>query len=58
MQIILVTVPRYFSDGLDKIDHIELFENKESLFFKFTKPYSIKKVIRLFFSHLKYKLNG
>ena len=26
MQIILVTVPRYFSDGLDKIDHIELFE--------------------------------
>ena len=58
MQIILVTVPRYFSDGLDKIDHIELFENKENLFFKFTKPYSIKKVIRLFFSHLKYKLNG
>jgi hypothetical protein len=58
MQIILVTVPRYCSDGLDKIDHIGLFENRESHFFKFTKPYSITKVIRLFFTIFKYKFNG
>ena len=58
MQIILVTVPRKYSEGLDKIDDIKLFENNEELFHKFTKPYSIIKVIRLFFTLFKYKFNG
>ena len=58
MQIILVTVPRKYSEGLDKIDDIKLFESNESQFFKFTKPYSIIKVIKLFFTHFKYNLNG
>ena len=58
MQIILVTIPRKYSDGLDKIDDISLFNNNEQFFYKFTKPYSIIKVIKLFFIHLKYKFNG
>ena len=58
MQIILVTVPRKYSEGLDKIDDIKLFENNDKLLHKFTKPYSIIRVIRLFFTLFKYKFNG
>jgi hypothetical protein len=58
MQIILVTIPKKYSEGLDKIDDEKLFENNYDLFQKFTKPYSITKVIRLFFILFRYKLNG
>jgi hypothetical protein len=58
MQIILITIPRKYSEGLDKIDNIKLFQNNYELFQKFTKPYSIIKVISLFFTLFKYKFNG
>ena len=58
MQIILVTIPKKYSEGLDKIDDEKLFENNYDLFQKFTKPYSVTKVIRLFFILFRYKLNG
>jgi hypothetical protein len=58
MQIILITIPKKYSKGLDKIDNIRLFEDNEHLFFKYTKPYSIAKVIRLFFLFFKYRPNG
>jgi hypothetical protein len=57
MQIILVTIPKKYSEGLDKIDDIKLFQNNYQLYQKFTKPYSILKVIKLFFTLLRYKLN-
>ena len=58
MQIILVTIPKKFSEELSNIDNEKLFENNYELFQKFTKPYSFKNVIRLFFTLFKYKFNG
>ncbi len=58
MQVILVTIPKKYSEGLDKIEDSKLFENNYDLFQKFTKPYSITKVIRLFFILFRYKFNG
>ena len=58
MQIILITIPKKHSGGLEKIEDIGLFEDNEHLFFNFTKPYSIIKVIRLFFLFFKNKLYG
>ncbi len=58
MQIVLITIPKKYSQGLDKIDGIKLFENNFDLFRKFTKPYSIIKVIRLFYILFRYKFNG
>jgi hypothetical protein len=58
MQVILVTFPKKYSEGLDKIDDIKLFQDNFNLFQKFTKPYSIKKVFKLFFTLLRYKYSG
>jgi hypothetical protein len=58
MQVILVTFPKKYSEGLDKIDDIKLFQDNFNLFQKFTKPYSIKKVIKLFFTLLRHKYSG
>lgn len=58
MRVILVAIPKKISKELNKIDNEKLFENNFELFQKFTKPYSIIKVIRLFFTHLKHKFNG
>jgi hypothetical protein len=57
MQIILVTIPKKYSEGLYKIDNENLFEKNYEFFQKFTKPYSILKVIKLFFKLFKYKFN-
>ena len=43
---------------LNKIDNLTLFNNNYESFQKFTKPYSIVKVIKLFFVFLKHKING
>jgi len=58
MRVILVAIPKKISKELNKIDNEKLFENNFEIFQKFTKPYSIIKVIRLFFTHLKHKFNG
>ncbi|MDC0249959.1 hypothetical protein OAK18_01000 [Candidatus Pelagibacter sp.] len=58
MQIILVTIPKKLSEELHTIDNEKLFEKNYEYFQKFTKPYSIIKVIRLFFILFKYKLNA
>ena len=58
MQIILVTVPKKFSDKLCNINDEKLFEKNFELFQKYTKPYSILKTIGLFFTLFKYKFNG
>tara|TARA_B100001093_G_C26783665_1_gene995721 strand:- start:770 stop:1672 length:903 start_codon:yes stop_codon:yes gene_type:complete len=58
IQIILVALPRKFSQELDKIDDVELFNNNYNHFQKYTKPYSIVKVIKLFFIFLRHKING
>jgi hypothetical protein len=58
MQIILTTIPKKHSGGLKNIEDIGLFDDNEYLYFNFTKPYSIIKVIRLFFLFFKNKLNG
>ena len=58
MQIILVTIPKKFSKELNNIDNEKLFEKNYEHFQKFTKPYSIIKVIRLFFTLFKYRLNA
>lgn len=58
MQIVLVTIPKKYSEGLDNIDDVKLFQNNFDIFQKFTKPYSIIKVIRLFFILFSYKFNG
>jgi hypothetical protein len=55
-QIILISLPKKYSEELDKINHEKLFDNNQENFQKFTKPYSIIKVVRLFFIYLKYKL--
>ena len=58
MQIILVAIPKKYSEKISNIDNAKLFDDNYDLFQKFTKPYSIIKVIKLFFIHFKYKLNG
>jgi hypothetical protein len=58
MQITLVTIPKKCSGELYNIDNEKLFENNYKLFQEFTKPYSIIKVIRLFFTLFRYKFNG
>ena len=58
MQIILVTIPKKFSEKLQYIDNDKLFENNYELFQKFTKPYSIVKVVKLFFTLFRYKFNA
>lgn len=58
MQIILVTVPKKFSDKLCNINDEKLFEKNFEIFQKYTKPYSILKTIGLFFTLFKYKFNG
>ena len=58
MQIILVTVPKKFSDKLRNINDEKLFEKNFEIFQKYTKPYSILKTIGLFFTLFKYKFNG
>ena len=58
MRVILVAIPKKISKELNKIDNEKLFENNFEIFQKFTKPYSIIKVIRLFFTHLNHKFNG
>lgn len=58
MQIILVTIPKRLSENLSNIDNENLFENNYELFQKFTKPYSIIKTIKLFFTLFTYKFNG
>ena len=39
-------------------DFVKLFDNNQEDFQKFTKPYSIVKVIKLFFIYLSHKLKG
>ena len=58
MQITLVTIPKRFSEKLCNIDDENLFEKNYEHFQKFTKPYSIIKTIKLFFTLFKYKFNG
>ena len=58
MQIIIVTTPRKNFKEIIDFNEEELLRNKYSYFQKFTKPYSIIKVIELFFIHLRYKLYG
>ena len=58
IQLILVALPKNFSKELDEIGDKELFDNNYDRFQKFTKPYSIVKVIKLFFVFLKHKING
>ena len=57
-QLILVALPKKLSKELDEIDELKLFNNNYESFQKFTKPYSIVKVIKLFFVFLKHKING
>jgi len=58
IQLILVALPKKFSKELDEIDEVKLFNNNYVHFQKFTKPYSIIKVIKLFFIFLKHKIHG
>ena len=58
MQIILVTIKKKCSEELCNIDNEKLFEDNYELFQKFTKPYSIIRVIKLFFTLFRYKFNG
>ena len=58
IQLILVALPKKFSEELDQINEVKLFDNNYERFQKFTKPYSIIKVIKLFFVFLKHKING
>ena len=58
IQLILIALPKKFSRDLDEIGDKELFDNNFERFQKFTKPYSIVKVIKLFFVFLKHKING
>ena len=58
IQLILVALPKKFSKELDEIGEKELFDNNYEHFQKFTKPYSIVRVIKLFFVFLKHKING
>ena len=58
IQLILVALPKKFSEELDQINEVKLFNNNYERFQKFTKPYSIIKVIKLFFVFLKHKING
>ena len=57
-QIILISVPKKYSKELDEINDVKLFDNNQEDFQKFTKPYSIVKVIKLFFIYLNHKLKG
>ena len=57
-QIILISLPKKYSEELDKINDVKLFDNNQENFQNFTKPYSIVKVIKLFFIYLNQKLNG
>ena len=58
IQLILVAVPKKYSEELDQINDVKLFDGNNEMFEKFTKPYSIVKVIKLFFIYLKHKLKG
>ena len=58
MEIILITIPKKYANGLDKIDDVKLFQDNFDYFQKFTKPYSIVKVIKLFVTFLRYKYSG
>ena len=57
-QIILISLPKKYSEELDQINDLKLFDNNQENFQNFTKPYSIVKVIKLFFIYLIHKLNG
>ena len=57
-QIILISLPKKYSKELDKINDEKLFDNNQEDFQKFTKPYSIIKVIKLFFIYLNHKFKG
>lgn len=58
IQLIIVALPKKLSKKLKEIDEIKLFNNNYEHFQKFTKPYSILKVIKLFFIFLKHKIHG
>lgn len=55
LAIIIITLPKYKRDKLNKIDDIQLFDENYKHFQKFVKPYSIIKVSKLFLEFYKYK---
>ena len=57
-QIILISLPKKYSEELDKVNDLKLFDNNQKDFQKYTKPYSIIRVIKLFFIYLNHKLKG
>ena len=57
MSIIIVTIPKYKQSHLNIEDDSQLFDENYKFFQKFTKPYSIVKVIKIFIELFKYKFN-
>ena len=55
MVIIITTIPKYKHSKLNIEDESQLFDQNYKFFQKFTKPYSIVKVIKLFVEFYKYK---
>jgi len=55
-QIVLISLPKKYTEELQNINDEKLFDNNQEDFHKFTKPYSIIKVIKLFFIYLNQKL--
>jgi hypothetical protein len=55
MVIIITTIPKYKHSKLNIEDESQLFGQNYKFFQKFTKPYSIVKVIKLFVEFYKYK---
>lgn len=57
MSIIIVTLPKYKHKNLNLEDESNLFNGNYKYIQKFTKPYSITNVIKIFIELYKYKFN-
>ena len=57
IQIILVTIPKRYSEDVFVKDEIELFKGNEKNIMKVSKPHSLKNTIRLFIIFFQRKLN-
>ena len=56
IQIIIVTIPKKYSNGVYVEDDIELFKGNENNIMKISKPYKLKNLLKLFLIFLKEKL--
>ena len=57
IQIILITIPKKYSEGVNFKDEIELFKGNEKNIMKISKPYNLINILKLFVVFLRRKSN-